>query len=1805
MKALELVTQLETLGVSLWEEDGQLRFRAPRSVMTEERRTAVSENRAAVIDLLRRRASLAKLEPDPDNRHAPFPLTDVQAAYLLGRQDVFDYGGVGCQIYVELRMETVDPSRLEDAWNRLMARHDMLRATIHAEGYQRVQPEVPRYQVPVHDLRAADPSRIAEAMAARRQALSKTEFIPDQWPLFHLAVTLTPDHARVHFAIDFLIADFMSVQLLLSELAANYHAAGHLSDAPSAPLALSFRDYVLAERAGRESGTYLRDRAYWSERLDTLPAAPDLPLAPALETGPPRFYRLQTVLDATNWAALKDGARRHGITPTVAVLSAYAAVIGRWTRGQPFCLNLTLLNRLPLHAEVGQLIGDFTSVSLLSVDTVADDFTTVARAIQEQLWLDMDHRLFSGVEVMRELARRRGQGGALMPVIFTSTIGLEETGTDLGDPIFGLSQTAQVWLDCQAIERAGTLVVQWDVRAGVLPDGMAEDMFATLDRLLHELATDVQGWTRVLPSDLPAGQIESRGRANATAAPVPIGLLQDGFLARAAAEPDRAAVLTATETVSYGALASAAGGIARALREQGCTPGELVAISLDKSWQQVAAVLGVLIAGGAYLPLDRRQPTLRRDRILSDAGVRLVLSTSTSATHWPDDVLVLDPWSLPPAPPPEPAVGIDHSQRAYVIYTSGSTGDPKGVVIAHGAALNTIDDINTLLALEPADRVFGLASLSFDLSVYDIFGPLGIGAALVLPQADLRDDPTHWRAVIARHGVTVWNSVPAQMQMLQDVLSTEKDAQPLSLTRALLSGDWIPLALTHWLQAHQPHVTVYSLGGATEASIWSIYHPIGAPLPDWPSVPYGRPLANQSFHVLDARLAPCPDWVTGELYIGGHGLALGYLGDPERTAARFITHPVTGDRLYRTGDLGRYRPGGIIEFLGREDFQVKIRGYRIELAEIEAALQACDGVGAAAVLVDGTDALDRQLAAFVRPGLIPPPPRLTSGLAAVDPKAAEADLAFTAALNHVARLGVAREMAIAGGFSDFDDWGTAEEILAAIRVTPSQRRLARRWLSLLTEAGLLTVGDTRYRCAGLPTDGEIAAAWAEIESRRVAHGYGDVIPRYLAVALREIGPLLRGEVAPTDLFFPEGRGEFIQAAYAESLVGRRVNAAIIDLVRDAVRPDRGPLQVLEIGAGVGGTSAALIPALADLDVDYLFTDVSRFFLNRAAEVFANYPFLRYGLFDINLDPADQGYRPNSQDVIVACNVLHNATDLTGMLGRLRALLRPGGRLVVVETVAETAWTMASMEFLVGAEPVAIEPGADDSSDIGDRLFLDEAGWADALEQAAGDAPLSLPGVDDPLYAVGQRVFAVRFKSGLADIDEHGLRTQLAERLPPYMLPRHLEVVDALPLTANGKVDRGALKDRLRRYAGRTVGTGDGGAPVDDLEKRLATLWAEVLGLEQVGRHDDFFQIGGDSLLISQLTSRLHSRFPEAEHLLFSQTMRQILHQPTIGDLAVFLRQAQPLSAAELDEGVPASALTPLGQLESGPASVLVHELGGTMAPYLHLSHELSPVVPVFGLAVTKVAVYLDRDPATLIRDLADEYSALLVDQPPARLVGYGMGALLAMAVAGRLTERGLPPPALIVVGGCGAPCDVQDDLALEYAFCRFIGADPIRAGYPAAATAWLHRQLVLAAAGGVLPDGTMADLATDPAADGALRPLLSLSAEERLARIAAAMTTDRDDIDALGYARAHLSLFRHSLSAYARYTPSFHAGDMTVLLPADPEPALPWHDGDVVGFWRTLCLGEVRVTTVPGSHFDCLKPPHIAVTARSVLDVTT
>jgi amino acid adenylation domain-containing protein len=915
-----------------------------------------------------------QLQPDLPARGAPFPLTAIQQAYWVGREHAFCLGGVGIHGYFELECVDLDLPRLQRAWNATVRRHDMMRTVVRPDGCAQIIEAPPDYVIEPHDMRGNSLDEQEQRRAQIRARMSHQVFDVTRWPLFELlAVRLDERTTRLHYSEDAIHLDMASSAIVIADWLRLYRDP----QVQLPRLALSYRDYALALQ--RQAGTpgYACALAYWRARLPALPDPPSLPLATGLNAVRMQFARRKLILEPRRWQLLQARAADAGLTPSDALLAAYVEVLGCWSAERRFILNVTVQNRLPLHPQVAEITGDFTSFTLLEVDAGGSDgFVARARRYRNQLWQDLENREVSGVTVLRELAQQRGDAGYVVPYVFTSALSTSGyRGIDaLGEIVYEVTQTPQVLLDQQALECGGALVLSWDVVESAFQPGVIDAMFEALRGRLDALCHDQDAWLNGGALPLPESQWRRRQRLNDTDVPFERERLEALFAKRVAERAHQPAIFDAAGVMTYAELDDASWRLCAALSHaRGGANEAPVAIAVEKGRGQVVAALGILKAGAAYLPLDLAQPPARIARMLQASGcTRVVVDTDSCGLQLPEG---LETVALPSAQSGAvmgrqgPLRG-DPQQAAYVLFTSGSTGEPKGAIVSHDAVVNRMLDVVARFALGAQDRAFAITALHHDLSVFDIFGMLAVaGGAIVMPRAEILAEPARWMEYVREHAVTVWNSVPAFLEMLLAYAEAQPDGSTCaaslpSLSLILVAGDFIPPSLPERLRRIAPGARFIALGGPTETTVWDICHPFEGMPPSWSTIPYGRPMANARYYVLREDLSECPDWVPGELCIGGVGVAAGYAGDPLLSAQRFIVHPATQERLYRSGDRGRMRPDGLIEILGRLDRQVKLDGHRIELGEVEAALRRHPQVSNAAACLSN-DAAAKRLIAFV------------------------------------------------------------------------------------------------------------------------------------------------------------------------------------------------------------------------------------------------------------------------------------------------------------------------------------------------------------------------------------------------------------------------------------------------------------------------------------------------------------------------------------------------------------------------------------------------------------------------------------------------------------------------------------------------------------------------------------------------------------------------------------------------------------------------------------------------------------------------
>jgi len=1484
----------------------------------------------------------------PQARFQPFPLNDIQQAYWVGRDQAFELGNVAAHIYAEYDWPAVDIARLNESWQQLIRRHEMLRAVILPSGYQQILAEVPVYAIEVVDLLGMAEEAAEQVLLAGRQEMTGQVRAGDRWPLFQLRLyLLKPGQTRLHIWLDLLFVDAMSFRTLMQEWLDLYLHPG----TPLAPLTLTFRDYLLNERASYEAEpeAVARARAYWLARLETLPAAPELPGAQQTERQiSPSFLHQVEELTRPTWARLKARAARAGITPAMVLCSAFAEILTTWSARPDFTLVLTRFHRLPLHQQVREIVGDFTSTTLLAVDSAASSFEQRARQLQQQLWDNLEHDQMSGVQVLREMARKQGDASkARVPVVFTCILEGASAGAGMDAETAAFyrvhylhSRASQIWLDNQLYERDGRLVITWEVLQDAFPPGLPQDMFQAYLRLLHTLAADEQRWQENLIDLLPPAQFSQRQLVNATEAPLPSGLLHTGFLLQAMQEPELLALSSPQYRLTYRELEHASRHLGRTLHQLGACPNTLVAVVMEKGWEQVVAVLGIVRSGAAYLPIDPHLPEERLWYLLQRGEVQLAVTQPwiEERCTWPAGVrrLSVDAALLAcadeadaceVAPPAQP------ENLAYVIFTSGSTGLPKGVAIDHRGALNTIVDVNQRFRVGRQDRVLALSALNFDLSVYDIFGTLSAGGTIVLPEAERGSDPAHWAELVQREQVTIWNSVPALMEMLVTYVADLPALHPSSLRVVLMSGDWIPVTLPARIRALNPACELISMGGATEASIWSILYPISTVEATWKSIPYGQPMLNQRFFVLNTAMEPCPTWVPGDLYIGGIGLATAYWRDEEKTAASFLIHPRTHERIYRTGDLGRCLPDGNIEFLGRSDFQVKIRGYRIELGEIEAAVRQHPGVQECIVVAREDGQQEKRLVAYIVPEPSGAPQEQDREMALQDMQVDRWRLIYDEIYERTLEQDRLEQAALLTGWnSAYTNEPISGEEMAAWVDATVERILALRPAHVLEigcGSGLLL-----SRLAPL-SESYQATDISEQALQVVRRQREDAPETFARVTLLQrqahdfsglpeqaFDTLIMNSVIQ---YFPGV--EYLLTVLEQALgrvrpggalfLGDIRNAALGDLYRFAVELYRAPRDLscarlaarlqapgpsdeeLAIDPAFFLALQARCPAIARVEIlhkrGWHHNELTQFrydvLLHVGEPVALSEPeWLDWQEGAFSLERVRQ-ILTHQQPVALCLARVPDARLLPliqakalllqgqGTVGEVRDQMQAAGvePEALVQLVRGTPYTVTLTWAGVG------EPGGYNV------VFQDPQRLPQAIAQRPTSRELAvLPWRaygNDPLHQMMTHDLTAR------------LRSFLEQKLPAYMLPSAFVVLETLPLTSNGKVDRRALPvpDQVAHISDR-----DASGPRTEIEATLADIWCQILGLETVGISENFFDLGGHSLLATQIVTRVRDLFE------IELPLAALFRGATVADLAavieeILLDEIEQLSDAEVEQ----------------------------------------------------------------------------------------------------------------------------------------------------------------------------------------------------------------------------------------------------------------------------------------------------------------
>ncbi|BBM00786.1 non-ribosomal peptide synthetase [Microbulbifer sp. GL-2] len=849
----------------------------------------------------------------------------------------------------------LDYDALQKTLNAILVRHDTLhtvyRANENGEPYPLIldAPELPIAFIDLSTLSEEVQSREV-ARLAKEEASAPFDLAQDlmiRVSLIRLGAEKHTFLATVHH----IASDGWSIAVFTKDISNLYTAYVHNLDDTLPTLPVNYMDYAAWQKAWLTGEVLQEHLNYWRTQLDGIPVLHNLPLDKVRPVNP--SHEVGCVvheMSKKNSRQLHQFARDHDATLFMVLSACFAVFINRYSSEHDIVFGTPIANRE--HAELSGLVGFFTNTLVIRLN-LADQvtFSQLVQQSKRTLLEAYEHQQMPFDKLVDELQPQRDLSFSPLFQLMLALQNNEDTSFELPKLSAKSTETkssgAKYDLLLNVTDDNETLSYVWEYSSDLFNEKTVRRMSKHFHTLLQSAISspDTQIGNLPLLNNEELNQIVHDW--NDTRAEFPQTLcLHQPFEMQAQATPNAIAVVFSEQQLTYRELNYNANKVAHYLLKCGIKQGELVAICVGRSLEMVIGLLAILKAGAAYVPLDPSYPIERKHRIVEKADARFVLVDDDNFQDYSSTISINQ--ALNTERFDNPSKRSITSDRAYVIFTSGSTGEPKGVVISHNSAVNLITLINRRFNISQDDCVLCITSVGFDLSVYDIFGTLATGAKLIISSAGDELEPRKLISLIERNNVTFWDSVPSTLNMLIDYMGlTDRQNELTTLRLAFLSGDWIPTALPAKATQFFPNLKVIGLGGATEGTVWSNFYPIEGDVSHLQSIPYGRPLDNNTFYVLDKYRQPVPLGVVGELYIGGLGVAQGYLKDTKKTTASFVKNPYHPDlnvHMYRTGDLGRILPTsdglpGNMEFLGRQDHQVKIRGFRVELGDIESCLR--------------------------------------------------------------------------------------------------------------------------------------------------------------------------------------------------------------------------------------------------------------------------------------------------------------------------------------------------------------------------------------------------------------------------------------------------------------------------------------------------------------------------------------------------------------------------------------------------------------------------------------------------------------------------------------------------------------------------------------------------------------------------------------------------------------------------------------------------------------------------------------------------
>lgn len=1568
-----------------------------------------------------------------DNKNAygssnnQFPLTDIQSAYYSGQNANYYLGGTSCYTYIEIKTKFLDTIKLEKAWHKTIEKHDMLRAIITNNGMQKVQSKVNMPKLEVIEIETFKEIEKSKEFIQNRDYYSNYNFKIGQWPMHKIVVSKNDKESVIHICIDMIIADYISINIFISDLYKYYenYDAEYNGDKGL------FKKFVI-DKTNTSVNILKSSEKYWINKIqNSIFESPKLKFPIKNTDNKAEFSRIEYMFGTKESKILKDISAKMGITTSNCILTAYYKTISNYSYNKNFAINITTMERPNGYENV---IGDFTSVIVLNIKNESYDFISLARNIQSQLLENLSNVNYSGVKVIRELNRDR-EDKLIFPFVYTSTLGQENDLNNLfyqtsnWEIISGVSRTPQVIIDCQILENAGKIKIHWDYRKGIYETNEIKNMFSYLISQLSLLIDDKNYWTKkVINEDTVPRLNDKEIDMDMDLKEIKNQFYSFNFFKKIQIGSEQNMLFYGDIGYTFSQIKDKVLSISSSLVEDSYKSRNVLFLT-DDIVLILAAIIGNILFDYNAIFVDYYKPKSRLEKIIKLGNIDTIIASKEMNKIIKDfeDIKILYIEDL--YNNNQVTLRKKFNDQICSIYTSDECGYPIKRKLTVYECIEKYGSFTKKFNISDGKSALIIPEIPRGFGIYEILFSLFNEKLIVIPDQSRGSNPLYWMELIRANNVDTVYLNSNGFNYIVDVF--EEDYTLENIEHIFVYGEFNFENREMFSIKKCIH-----LNGELDYGLLSSFFNYN----DYKYKKdgyFGKQLVNNTIIVLDDKKNKLSNEEVGKIYVRNYD-SNDVISETNEIYYDNFKYKASGLNGYITDSGEVYITSTINKYYDFEEG-------RFNLNEIEKLINSYKSVDNCFVKIIDDD--KKEISAEIVLSNSP-----LCSIRDIDKIEKNCNgyfdeinedkfLELWSELNNASLSDMLNMFLEAGLFNNNKKTYTKGEIHDYIKEIDEFYNTVDKMIEILSSEGVLENLETRaYRIiesnASKYKNGNRTKLWNKVFELGKELNYSEELLSYQRLSGEMLLDQLRGKIKGQELFFPKASTLIAENAYKDNIINFRLNKCASEIIGQI---NQKFINILELGAGVGGTTDSILSSLGKENIDYKYTysDISNYFLNIGKEKFKNYNSIDYKIIDINKDVKKQVKGDDKFDVIISANVLHNSKNIEENLFKISRILKDGGLFLIIEATKESYSLITSLELKGGLYDFT------DHRKNTTEVFTSFNKWLKLFKNTGYSYLFSVPSQNKKISECGQTLFVCQKAIKDNEFDVGDLEEFLKERIPTFAIPTEYTVKEDIQGNELVSIDSIYEYDQMNIK--------------EKLDKDIYDVWSKILGNKNIKIYDNFYQLGGDSLLLAQVVSEMKNNIETLSDIEWDDLMNFALNNSTIDKLsnAISNQLSTIVKSKTTENNIDCNCIVrfknPVNKNKTTYA--LFHSGTGRLIDYEILIPELKKAVDkndsIIGFTYGDQSNYLETDTDRLIEERAENYAKYLmnIESSDYCLVGYCVGGYFALETAIKLRKHGVNVSKVVMISSELCNHKISNELILEIAYGQAIGLDMKKAGY--------------------------------------------------------------------------------------------------------------------------------------------------------------